>query len=498
MKISLEEATAPRRRPKGGWNNEFDVQRARSLLTLVKEIQFDPEGEKRCFNWLYRLGLDIETSMGRIKKRWPDLDDDTRDSIRNRMIAFYCAQPKKAGADSAGPDAEVFDDGPPTKTKEFANLPIHVERGTDITPKALEWLWPERIPLGKTTLLAGFPDQGKSQVMLKIAATISNGGEWPDGSGAAEKGVAIIVSSEDEGNDTIIPRFMAAGGNRENILVVKSIVREKVEGKRKVRVFNIDDDLKHVSSVIRTEAKNGRIVRMVGFDPFNAYFGGPLKADSHKSADMRALLTPIAEWAGRMKIAAVGIMHFNKGGNGHALYRITDSLAISASARAAWFCVQDPDSADHLMIQGKKNLSKGIAGLTYTIEDREIGEAGIRAPYVSWGGPTTKTADDALTIKRHREPEGVNTAMRFLQQELAHGPATKEQLEEARKAASVSEMTWRRARETIGVVSIRPAKVGGPWTFRLPEPGDDFDFEETDDAPADDAEDDGATVPDFG
>jgi putative DNA primase/helicase len=281
-----------------------------------------------------------------------------------------------AGSKSVANTADEFEDiAEPTKTENFTDLRIHVERGTDITPKPINWLWLNRFPVGKMTLVAGFPDQGKSQVMLKIAATISTGGDWPDGSGSVDEGVVIIVSSEDDAADTLLPRFMAAREKRENILIVKSIVREKRNGKNTTRVFNVADDLGQVSEVIRREAANGRTVRMVGFDPLNAYFGGPLKADSHKNADMRALLTPIAEWAARLKIATVGIMHFNKGGNGHALYRITDSLAISASARAAWFCVEDQESGDHLFIQGKKNLSKGVAGLTYSIAEPTLAKA---------------------------------------------------------------------------------------------------------------------------
>jgi hypothetical protein len=364
----------------GEFDAPEDIERAREYLANVETPE---EGQRN--NVAYRVacvlddfGISSDESFNLMTEIWnPRLDLPLPDNeIRHVCKSAPRYKVSAAGSKSVANTADEFEDiAEPTKTENFTDLRIHVERGTDITPKPINWLWLNRFPVGKMTLVAGFLDQGKSQVMLKIAATISTGGDWPDGSGSVDEGVVIIVSSEDDAADTLLPRFMAAREKRENILIVKSIVREKRNGKNTTRVFNVADDLGQVSEVIRREAANGRTVRMVGFDPLNAYFGGPLKADSHKNADMRALLTPIAEWAARLKIATVGIMHFNKGGNGHALYRITDSLAISASARAAWFCVEDQESGDHLFIQGKKNLSKGVAGLTYSIAEPTLAKA---------------------------------------------------------------------------------------------------------------------------
>ena len=43
-------------------------------------------------------------------------------------------------------------------------------RMSDVEPEELEWLWPDRIPLGKLTLLAGDPGLGKSFVTCDMAA----------------------------------------------------------------------------------------------------------------------------------------------------------------------------------------------------------------------------------------------------------------------------------------------------------------------------------------
>ncbi len=43
-----------------------------------------------------------------------------------------------------------------------------------------DWLWPNRIPLGKLTLIAGYPSSGKTSIALDIAARVSRGAPAPD------------------------------------------------------------------------------------------------------------------------------------------------------------------------------------------------------------------------------------------------------------------------------------------------------------------------------
>ncbi len=43
-----------------------------------------------------------------------------------------------------------------------------------------DWLWPNRIPLGKLTLIAGYPSSGKTSIAMDIAARVSRGAPAPD------------------------------------------------------------------------------------------------------------------------------------------------------------------------------------------------------------------------------------------------------------------------------------------------------------------------------
>jgi hypothetical protein len=103
----------------------------------------------------------------------------------------------------------VYDVAPETKVK--------LTSAAETTATQVHWLWHEWLPKGVMSLLAGRPGDGKSQIALSIAATVTTGGEWPDGTECDDIGDVLIWSSEDEWNSTIVPRFLPAGGDPESL-----------------------------------------------------------------------------------------------------------------------------------------------------------------------------------------------------------------------------------------------------------------------------------------
>lgn len=85
----------------------------------------------------------------------------------------------------------------------------------DIEPVAIDWLWQGWLAMGKLHILAGMPGQGKTSLALSIAAIVSSGSCWPDGSNR-RAGNVLIWSGEDDVKDTLLPRLMACGANRSN------------------------------------------------------------------------------------------------------------------------------------------------------------------------------------------------------------------------------------------------------------------------------------------
>ena len=60
-------------------------------------------------------------------------------------------------------------------------VPLEVIKASEIEPRKVKWLWYPYISFGKVTLLQGDPGNGKSKLMLSIAALLSKGEGNPKG-----------------------------------------------------------------------------------------------------------------------------------------------------------------------------------------------------------------------------------------------------------------------------------------------------------------------------
>ena len=49
---------------------------------------------------------------------------------------------------------------------------LEIVKASEIVPKEVRWLWYPYIPFGKVTLLQGDPGDGKSKLMLSLAALL--------------------------------------------------------------------------------------------------------------------------------------------------------------------------------------------------------------------------------------------------------------------------------------------------------------------------------------
>lgn len=52
---------------------------------------------------------------------------------------------------------------------------------SDVKATPIKWLWYPFFAIGKISLLQGDPGDGKSTMMLRLIAELSNGGATPDG-----------------------------------------------------------------------------------------------------------------------------------------------------------------------------------------------------------------------------------------------------------------------------------------------------------------------------
>jgi putative DNA primase/helicase len=150
-------------------------------------------------------------------------------------------------------------------------------RASDLQPEKLIWVWPGRIPEGKLVLVGGPPGLGKSQLTAFMAATISNGGDWPCDEGSATVGNVIFMSAEDGIEDTIVPRLMAAGANLDCIHIVASATKLDGTGRK---TFSLKTDV----DLLEAKAKEIRDVRLIIVDPISAYMGGLMAMGTSRPA----------------------------------------------------------------------------------------------------------------------------------------------------------------------------------------------------------------------
>lgn len=203
-----------------------------------------------------------------------------------------------------------------------------LRRLSDVESKPVQWLWEGRLALGKLTLLAGDPGLGKSFLSLDVAARVSRGDVWPDGRGQAPAGEVLLLSAEDDAEDTIKPRLEAACAECGKIVILDGLQI----GNRKRQVT-----LAHLS-VIEAALDQVPDCRLLIVDPISAFCGD---SDSHKNAEVRALLAPLSELAARRGLAVLAVTHLRKG-DGAAIYRAMGSLAFTAAARAVWAVSKNP------------------------------------------------------------------------------------------------------------------------------------------------------------
>ncbi len=333
-------------------------------------------------------------------------------------------------------------------------------KGSDLRPQPVRWLWQYWLALGKLHILAGAPGQGKTTIALAMAATVTIGGHWPDGSRCAP-GNVLIWSGEDDPEDTLLPRLLAAGADDERCHFIKGAMRDG-----EVVPFDPARDLQQ----LREEIDRIGGVRLLIVDPVVSAVTG----DSHKNTEVRRALQPLVDMADACNCAVLGITHFAKGGQGtDPAQRVVGSVAFTAVARVVMVAakVKGEEGQDaRILARGKSNIGPDDGGFQYHLEQREP-IPGIPASCIAWGKAVQGTARELLTDPDEPQQEqsdasAKDAAIDFLVEILKDGSAPSKYVETEARAAGVSWATVRRAADTIGVTK---RKMNDAWYWFRPK-----------------------------
>ena len=315
---------------------------------------------------------------------------------------------------------------------------LHLINMADVEATEVKWLWYPYIPYGKVTIIQGDPGEGKTTLILNLAALLSKGEKLPESEEKYEPINIIYQTAEDGLSDTVKPRLMAANAEHERITVIDEGISE---------LSFTDERLEQ--AIIETKAK------MVILDPLQAYIGA--NVDMHRANEIRPVMKHLAEVAQKYECAVVLVGHLNKAMGMKSSYRGLGSIDIPASARSVLLVGRIKDNPTiRVMAQIKSSLAPEGEPIAFEL-NKETGFHFI--------GKYDISVDDLLngtsTVSKLEQAENL------LKDELADGNTVQQKsIHQRAKLRNISERTLNQAKKNLGVKSIRRENV---WYWQLPK-----------------------------
>ena len=341
---------------------------------------------------------------------------------------------------------------------------VKIRCGADIKPLPITWLWPGWVPAGKLTILAGAAGTGKTTLALALAAVLTAGGRWPDGTECPGRGNVLIWSSEDVADDTLVPRLIASGADLTRCHFIEGIAQDGESVP-----FDPSQDIPDLRRA--AEAIGG--VSLLLIDPIVSAVAG----DMHRANDVRRSLQAVVDFADAHGCAVIGITHFAKGGAGKTPQdRVIGSQAFGALARMVLVTAKEEGSNRRVMARAKSNIAPDNGGVAYSLELATIA-GGIEATHAVWAGAIEGTAREILGDVEHDDSEEDGGARLDLERMLvdtlreAGGKMASKALQGEVRDAGHSWDAAKRLKKSLGI-EAKKLSMGGAWLWCLPETTD--------------------------
>jgi len=358
-----------------------------------------------------------------------------------------------------------------------------LQRLDALKPQPVRYLVPGFIPLAKLCMLAGDGDGGKSSITNSIAADHSRARPALGQHYTAAEHETLFFSCEDDPEDTMVPRLLALGADLAKIHRLKTAVNS--DGKP--MPFSLSDvDL--VDASLEAHPK----IRMVVIDPVGAYMGRTGR-DDYKDSELRTVLDPLAELAGRRNVAIILIKHLNKASSASARHRISGSTGYVNACRQVFLVALAPEDSEEdrrVMLPIKSNLMKERRGLAFRLSALPDGDAQRvieqHAQHLSpadrqrlrdqlfgvkWLGTTDDNADAVLNDNRQKSRPKIKQCADWLRAFLADHAYPSKEIEEAAAKEGFSRDDVFRAKAALKTAGLRNRKRGmGEWWSGFGDP----------------------------
>ena len=320
---------------------------------------------------------------------------------------------------------------------------IHME---DVVSKEVEWLWYPYIPYGKITIIEGDPGEGKTTLVLKLAAALSRGLPLPCDDDKEYEPIHIIYQTAEDGiEDTIKPRLEKAGADCSMIRVIDETDKE---------LSMTDDRLDQ--AIIETKA------RLIILDPIQAYIGATV--DMHRANEIRPVLKHLGIIAEKHNCAIILISHMNKASSSKSTYRGLGSIDIQATARSVLLVARLRDKPNiRIMAHDKSSLAPAGDAIGFEMTE-DNGMVCI--------GPYDITIDELLSGNEGRGKKKLDIAENFIKEYFGSNkviPSNEIMMEAAKR--SIKRNTLLSAKKKLGITSDKEKAEDGTiyWTWVMPE-----------------------------
>ena len=307
---------------------------------------------------------------------------------------------------------------------------------SDIEAQEIEWLWYPYIAYGKLAIVQGDPGDGKTTLILNLAAKLTKGEGLDENMKVTEPMNVIYQTAEDGLADTVKPRLLQAGADCEKVLVIDesekslSMLDERIE-----------------ETLIKTGA------RVLILDPIQAYLGSG--TDMNRANEVRNMTKRLAVLAEKYKCAIILIGHMNKAAGNKAAYRGMGSIDFYAVARSVLLVGRvEGEPNIRAMVQIKNNLAEFGHAKAF-----RLSEEGFR-----WLGDYEITADEVLGgyAPKINKLEQAKDLLRELSKELEKVESNS--IYDMAKEQNISKRTLENAKREMG---IRAKRENGSWYWPL-------------------------------
>lgn len=309
---------------------------------------------------------------------------------------------------------------------------------SEIEAEEVSWLWYPFIPYGKLTIIQGDPGDGKTTMVLNLAAKLTKGETFDEGMDCSEPVNVIYQTAEDGLADTVKPRLESAGADCTRIMVIDES----------------DKSLSMVDERIEEALKTTK-AKLLILDPIQAYLGGGMDMNrANEARDMTKKLGAVAE---KYKCAIVLIGHMNKAGGTKAAYRGIGSIDFYAVARSVLLVGRiegEPDK--RAMVQIKNNLAAFGHSKAF-----ELSEDGF-----NWIGDYEITADEVLggIAPKVNKQDRATDLLKELMKDRRIIPSN--EIFEMAREEDISKRTLENAKQSLG---IKAKKINDTWYWVLKE-----------------------------